>query len=98
MPKPKKPDDGFWTIILFALAIIICGCDSCLPPSCRATEKAGFERVAAARHQHCVWTNPCSYVEQCHRESEAFCVDAGYSKTCGNGEIEGSCGDHLKTR
>lgn len=90
--------DSFWAWVLFALAVIVCGCDSCLPPSCRATEVAGFRRVAAARHQQCVWDHPCSYVDECHRESEAFCLDAGYPKTCGNGELEGSCGDRLPGR
>lgn len=80
-----------WLWVCIGLA----ACDSCLPVGCRATEKAGFERLAAARHQQCVWNNPCSYTDECHRESEAFCLDAGYSKTCGNGEIEGSCGDRL---
>lgn len=81
---------------LLVFAMLLSNCDSCLPEGFRSTQKAGFERVAAARHQQCIWNNSCQFVEQCHRESEEFCLDAGYSKTCGNGEIEGSCGDRLR--
>ncbi len=72
---------------------------SCWGSSCPgwdATPKAGFERLAVAHHRACVEGNPCQFVSQCHRESEAFCVDAGYSPTCGNGEVEGSCGVSVK--
>jgi len=78
--------------------LILSSCDSCLPESFRATPAAGFRRMAAARHQQCVWEHDCSHVKQCHDESEAFCLDAGYPKTCGNAEIEGSCGDKLPGR
>lgn len=78
------------TFLLFA------ACDSCLPEGFRATPKAGFERVAVARHTSCVVNNPCTFVSQCHRDSEAFCLDAGYAKSCGDGEIEGSCGTGVK--
>lgn len=91
-----KRDDSFWAWVLFALAVIVCGCDSCLPVSCRATPKAAFEREAIARHTHCVVSNNCQFVSQCHRESEAFCLDAGYPKSCGDGEVEGSCGTEVR--
>lgn len=83
---------------LFAVALLIVSssCDSCLPEWFRATPKAGFERMAAARHEACVQNNPCTFVSQCHAESEAYCVDAGYPKTCGNAELEGSCGKNVK--
>jgi hypothetical protein len=81
---------------LIVILVLVSSCDSCLPEDFRATQKAGFERMAAARHQQCVWDHDCSHVKQCHDESEAFCLDAGYSKTCGNAEIEGSCGAHLR--
>ncbi len=74
----------------------LAGCDSCLPIGFRATTKAGFERMAVERHRLCVVNNPCQFVSQCHRESEAHCLDAGYPPSCGDGEIEGSCGSGLK--
>lgn len=76
--------------------LLFSSCDSCLPESFRATPKAGFERIAIARHRACVVTRPCPEVADCHRESEAFCIDAGYEKSCGNGEVEGSCGAEIK--
>ncbi len=71
-------------------------CDSCLPEGFRATPKAGFERMAAERLRVCVQGNPCSSIRQCFVESEAYCLDAGYSKTCGQMEPEGSCGSVLR--
>lgn len=76
---------------LLVLALLS-SCDSCLPKSWRATPKAGFERMAAARLTICVQTNPCTELSRCFAESEAYCLDAGYAKSCGNGEPEGSCG------
>lgn len=72
-----------------ALAMLLLACDP-VPP------EVGFRRIAAARLQSCVANNACQFVSQCHRELEAFCVDAGYPKTCGNGEVEGSCGTGIK--
>jgi hypothetical protein len=78
------------------LLALLSSCDSCLPESFRATPKAGFERMAAARLQSCVQNNPCQFLRQCFAESEAYCVDAGYSKTCGQMEEEGTCGSKLR--
>lgn len=71
-------------------------CDSCLPASWRATPKAGFERMAAYKLQHCVQGNPCQFLRQCFAESEAYCVDAGYSPRCGQMEPEGTCGTKVR--
>ncbi len=79
-----------------ALLLLLSSCDSCLPASFRATPKAGFERVAIYMHEQCVANHPCQYVSECHRESEAYCLKNGYPKTCGNGEVEGSCGVNVK--
>ncbi|MEY4933561.1 MAG: hypothetical protein RLZZ403_1881, partial [Pseudomonadota bacterium] len=65
------------------LALLLSSCDSCLPESWRATPKAGFERMAAERLRVCVQNNPCQFLLQCHAESEAFCLDAGYARECG---------------
>ncbi len=77
-------------------ALLLAGCDSVLPQGCASTPRAGFERMAMSRHRYCVENNPCQFVSECHRESEAFCVDAGYAKACGDGDIEGSCGVGVK--
>lgn len=82
--------------LAIAALLLLSGCDSCLPASFRATPKAGFERMAAYRHERCVQDNPCQYVSQCHRESEAYCVDAGYAPSCGRMENEGTCGIGVK--
>lgn len=79
-----------------ALLLLLSSCDSCLPESFRATEKAGFERMAGERLKFCIQNNPCIFVPQCHRESAAYCLDAGYSATCGNSEPEASCGVGVK--
>ncbi len=79
-----------------ALLVLTSSCDSCLPESWRVPAVRKFEVIATARHQACVQNNPCYFVSQCHRESEAFCLDAGYDKTCGNSELEGSCGIGVK--
>lgn len=79
-----------------AMLLLASSCDSCLPEWFRATPKAGFERMAIERHRLCVVNNPCQFVESCHNESWAYCLDAGYPKTCGDGEIEGSCGSEVK--
>lgn len=81
-------------VFLMFLASCWGACPNC--PGWEATPKAGFERMAAARHEMCVQNNPCYFVSQCHRDSEAFCLDAGYPKTCGNAEVEGSCGINVK--
>ncbi len=73
-------------------------CDSCLPESFRATPKAGFERMAAARLQNCVQNNGCIHLQQCFEESRQFCLDAGYQKECGQMEHEGTCGTAIKGR
>lgn len=86
-----------WRLWVFLIASCVASsCDSCLPASCGVPEKRKFEIQAIALHQACVQNNPCYFVEQCHRQSELYCEDAGYSKTCGNGEIEGSCGVNVK--
>ena len=69
--------------------LLLCACEP-------ATPEAGFRRMAAARLQSCVANNPCQFVSQCFRESEAYCVDAGYPESCGRGEVEGSCGTGVK--
>lgn len=84
------------TIAFLAACLGLMSCDSCLPEGFRATPKAGFERMAVERHRLCVINNSCIHVSQCHRESEAYCLDAGYAKTCGNAEIEGSCGTGVR--
>jgi len=76
--------------------ILFSSCDSCLPEGFRATQKAGFERMAAARLQSCVQNNPCTFLRQCFEESNAYCLDAGYAKECGQMEHEGSCGVAIK--
>jgi hypothetical protein len=65
-------------------------------PGWDATPKAGFERMAAAHLKSCVQNNSCQYVHQCFLESAAYCVDAGYSPTCGQMEPEGSCGINVE--
>lgn len=82
--------------ILYAVTLMLVGCDSCLPSSCAVPPKRKFEIMAIERHQMCVQDNPCAFVSECHRQSELYCLDAGYSKTCGNGEVEGSCGINVK--
>lgn len=82
--------------LALATLLLLSGCDSCLPESWRATPKAGFERMAAYRLQNCVQNHPCFYLPQCFAESAAYCLDAGYRASCGNGEDEGSCGEGLK--
>jgi len=77
---------------LFSCAAI----DSLLPNSWQVPAKRKFEVMATARHQQCVWNNSCIELARCHRESEQYCLDAGYSKTCGNEEREGSCGENVK--
>lgn len=52
--------------------------------------------MAAARLQLCVQNNPCQFLQQCFAESRAYCLDAGYAKECGYGEVEGSCGVNVK--
>lgn len=79
----------------FLAILFLSSCDSCLPESWRATPKAGFERVAAAKLQACVQNNPCQELHRCFAESEAYCVDAGYSARCGQMEQESSCGANL---
>ncbi len=74
-----------------ALAMLLCSC-----AGWAATPKAGFERVAAGRLEHCIQNNLCQYALECFEDSRGFCVDAGYSKTCGQMEAEGSCGSKLK--
>ena len=85
----------FW---IFATLALAASCDSCMPEWFRATPKAGFERVAKEKHRHCIATNECfeDIVKQCHDESWARCLDAGYEKSCGDGDIEGSCGSEIK--
>ncbi len=61
-----------------------------------ATPKAGFERMAAARLQLCVQNNRCQFLHQCFEESWAYCLDAGYAKTCGQMEDEGTCGVNVR--
>ncbi len=75
-------------IILLAL---LSGCEGF-----RATTKAGFERMAAARLKVCVQGNPCQFTHQCFSDSDAYCLDAGYDKACGQMEPEGSCGVEVK--
>ena len=82
--------------LFLALFASISACDSILPASFRATPKAGFERMAAFKLQHCVQTNDCTFIKQCFQESRDRCVDAGYAPTCGQMEHEGTCG--TKTR
>lgn len=83
-------------LLLSLFVLLLSGCDSCLPQSFRATPKAGFERMAVEVHRICVQDNPCYFVSTRHRQSEARCLDAGYAKECGNGELEGSCGVGVK--
>ena len=83
-------------IWIFAACVFVFSCDSCLPDSWQVPAKRKFEVMAIARHQICVQNNPCVFLSSCHRQSEEFCLDAGYSKTCGNGEVEGSCGVNVK--
>jgi hypothetical protein len=63
-----------------------------------ATPAASFRRSAGAKHRSCVENNHCTFVSQCHRESEALCLDAGYEKSCGDdlGDVEGLCGSGVK--
>lgn len=70
--------------------LLLCACG---PDDWTVPEHIRFQRQAGAKHRHCVETNLCQYTEQCHRESEEYCVANGYSKSCGNdhGDIEGSC-------
>lgn len=81
--------------LLFGVSFLLCGCWGKNFPGWDATDKAGFERMAAARLQNCVQYNDCIFVPQCHRESEAYCVDAGYAESCGRMEPEGSCGSKM---
>lgn len=83
-------------VAAFLAFTILPSCDSCLPPSWRATPKAGFERMAAARLQNCVQNNPCQFLKQCFEESRQHCLDAGYQKECGQMEHEGTCGIGVK--
>ncbi len=78
--------------LLLAAALCLSACDGCLPESWKVPPHVAFERMAAARLQSCVQNNPCQFLRQCFAESEAYCVDAGYSARCGFGEPEGSCG------
>lgn len=78
---------------LLPLLVLLAGCDC---PGFKATPKAGFERVAAGKLQHCIQNNVCQAAPWCFRQSELFCLDAGYPKTCGQMEPEGSCGSALK--
>jgi len=82
-------------LLLIALALSFFSCDSCLPESWRSTVPP-FVTGAIARHQSCVQDNPCYFTPQCHLDSEAYCLDAGYPATCGNAEVEGSCGINVK--
>lgn len=84
-------------LFLFIAMVSLMSCDSCLPESWRVPPKRKFEIMAIERHQMCVQDNPCGEMTTwCHRQSELYCLDAGYSKTCGNGEVEGSCGINVK--
>lgn len=98
--KPRASETyaegGRRTNRLLLLALAFSSCDSCLPESFRATPKAGFERMAAERLRVCVQNNSCVFLHQCFAESEAYCLDAGYAKTCGQMEPEGTCGDTLR--
>lgn len=79
-----------------AALLLLSSCWGTSCPGWDATPKAGFERMAAARLKFCVQNNSCVFVSQCFRESEAYCVDAGYSKTCGQMEPESTCGVGVK--
>ncbi len=78
------------------LFLAFSSCDSCLPEGFRSTEKAAMSRMIGADHRKCVENNECWFVSQCHRESEARCVAQGYEKSCGDLDIEGSCGTGIK--
>lgn len=79
------------------LALAFCSsCNSCFPPGCQSTDKAGFSRVAAARLTSCVQNNPCTFLKQCFAESESYCLSFGYPKSCGQMEPEGSCGVNVR--
>lgn len=52
--------------------------------------------MAAARLQTCIQNNPCQISHFCFMQSEAFCLDAGMEKSCGEMEDEGTCGDAIK--
>ncbi len=69
---------------------------SCNCPGFAATPKAGFERMAAARLQNCIQGNLCQVAPWCFEQSRQFCLDAGYPKTCGQMEHEGTCGSKVK--
>ncbi len=84
------------TALLLPLLALLSSCDSCLPEGFRATPKAGFVRVAGDIHKRCVEDHPCQFVSQCHRESEARCLNAGYEKGCADLDVEGSCGVNVK--
>ncbi len=80
---------------LSALLLLLSGCDSCLPEDLRATKKAGFERMAAARLASCIGYNCTCNAEVtlgCFAAARAYCLDAGYAKTCSQMEPEASCG------
>lgn len=74
--------------------IALASCDSCLPPDFRAVPKVGFERMAAAHLQSCISASNCvePLVLACFEASRQRCLDAGWPKECGFGEVEGSCG------
>lgn len=85
---------GFFAVVLFA------GCWGDCPsnPGWPATAKAGFERMAADRLKECVQSHECfeEVQRRCFTDSEAYCVDAGYPKSCGQMEPEGTCGVGVK--
>jgi len=85
-----------FVLAVFCTASLVSACDSCLPESWRVPPHRKFEIMAAERHRLCVQNNDCTQVSVCHAESEAYCLDAGYPKHCGNAELEGSCGTGLK--
>lgn len=79
------------TLFIAGVALL----SSCWGTSCPgwdATPKVSFERMAAARLQQCVQGKPCANIHQCFLDSNAYCLDAGYAKECGQAEVEGSCG------
>lgn len=75
--------------------LFLAGCERCAPDWV-VPKKVAFERVAAARLRLCVQGHICQMASWCFRQSEAYCLDAGYSKTCGQMEPEGSCGVNVK--
>ena len=79
------------------LEVLVLSCDSSSCPGWAVPEKRKFEVMAIARHEQCIkdlgFNCTPDTVGACHAASEGHCVDAGYAKTCGNGEREGMCGD-----